>query len=390
MIASVFSSFARKARMGALALGTFALAACDPSAITNIAPGLTGGGKVQVALLLPKGNAQTAGLSGAAENAVRLAIAGLGENAQVDLRVYDTKGEASVAATAAGTAIAEGADVILGPLFAENAVAVGNVAGPAGISVLSLSNNVDVAGGNVFVLGSTFRNSADRLVSYAFSQGKKRALIVHAKNIAGDAGQRALMGAMSGIGVNPVGVTGYEFTPEGIQAASNTIAAQAKAVGADVILLTADFGSGDLQFLAQSLPEAGLDPSVTQYAGITRWDAEPQSRQLPGIQGGWFVLPDPQRMAGFDSRYQAQFGARPHPLAAIAFDGMAAIGAVAANGKSFAPADFSGKAGFQGAGGIFRLLPSGTNQRSLAVATIRGSEVILISPAPERFRGAGF
>ncbi len=392
MIASFFSSLGRKTRLAALALAATALTACDPSALTNLVPGgAGGGGKVQVALLLPKGNPQTAGLSASAENAVRLAIQGLGEGVEVDLRVYDTKGDAGTAASVAGSAIAEGAQVILGPLFAENAVAVGNVAGPAGVSVLALSNNTAVAGGNVFVLGNTFRNSADRLVNYAFSQGKRRALVVHAKNIAGNAGRDALVGAMAGAGAAPAGVQGYEFTPEGIQAASNKIAAQAKAVGADVILLTADYGSGDLQFLAQILPEAGVNPATTQYAGITRWDAEPANFTLPGIQGGWFVKPDPQRMAAFESRYAAQFGGTPHPLAAVAFDGMAAVGALASSGRgTFAPANFAVASGFEGAGGIFRLLPSGGNQRGMAVATIRGREVVILSPAPDRFRGTGF
>ena len=40
--------------------------------------------------------------------------------------------------------------------------------------------------------------------------------------------------------------------------------------------------------------------------------------------------------------------------------------------------------------GIFRLLPDGTNQRALAVATIQDRKVVVISPAPQSFEGAGF
>ena len=47
-------------------------------------------------------------------------------------------------------------------------------------------------------------------------------------------------------------------------------------------------------------------------------------------------------------------------------------------------------AGFRGAGGIFRLLPDGTNQRGLAVATIRSKQVVLLEAAPQAFGGAGF
>ena len=46
-------------------------------------------------------------------------------------------------------------------------------------------------------------------------------------------------------------------------------------------------------------------------------------------------------------------------------------------------------AGFQGTGGIFRLRPDGTNERGLAVATIRNRQVVVIDPAPRAFGGAG-
>lgn len=385
---SLFTRYTRKAKAVLLTAALGLLAACDPSAVTSQ---LGLGGTAKVALLLPKSNSPAAGVAAAAERGVRLAIAGMGEDANIELKVYDTQGEANIAASVASTAIADGAQVIIGPLFAENAIAVGNVAAASGISVLTLSNNPEAAGGNVFILGNTFRNAADRLVSYAFSQGKKRAIVVHAKNIAGNAGRDALLQALAKVGVAPAGVEGYEFTPDGIVSASGRASAKAKATGADVVLLTADFGSGDLQFLAETLPEAGLNPATVQYAGITRWDAEVAPRGLPGIQGGWFTMPDPQRMAAFNSRYKQAYGVSPHPLASVAFDGMAAVGALSAQRRAkFDPASFTISSGFQGAAGIFRFLPGGTNQRGLAVATIRGNEVIMISPAPENFRGAGF
>jgi hypothetical protein len=35
-------------------------------------------------------------------------------------------------------------------------------------------------------------------------------------------------------------------------------------------------------------------------------------------------------------------------------------------------------------------LPNGTNERGLAVAQIRGNQVVVIDPAPRSFGGAGF
>jgi hypothetical protein len=46
--------------------------------------------------------------------------------------------------------------------------------------------------------------------------------------------------------------------------------------------------------------------------------------------------------------------------------------------------------GFQGASGIFRLREDGTVERGLAVATIDGNQVVVLSPAPRSFSSIGF
>ena len=43
----------------------------------------------------------------------------------------------------------------------------------AGVNVLAFSNNPDIAGGNVFVLGPTFQNTANRLASLRRAAGQK-------------------------------------------------------------------------------------------------------------------------------------------------------------------------------------------------------------------------
>ena len=81
------------------------------------------------------------------------------------------------------------------------------------------------------------------------------------------------------------------------------------------------------------------------------------------------------------------------PVAGLAYDGIAAIGALANRAKGGAPlskGDLTQSAGFAGVSGIFRLLPNGTNERGLAVATIRSNQVVVIDAAPRSFGGAGF
>ena len=94
----------------------------------------------------------------------------------------------------------------------------------------------------------------------------------------------------------------------------------------------------------------------------------------------------------FRSRYEGAYGGGPHPIGGLAYDGIAAIGALVGAGKSDAltGAALTQGAGFQGVGGIFRLRSDGTNERGLAVATIQDKQVVIIDPAPTSFTGAGF
>jgi ABC-type branched-subunit amino acid transport system substrate-binding protein len=93
----------------------------------------------------------------------------------------------------------------------------------------------------------------------------------------------------------------------------------------------------------------------------------------------------------FRARYQATYGGAPHPISGLAYDGIAAIGALVGAGKTDAltGAALTQKAGFQGVSGIFRLLPNGTNERGLAVASVQNKQVVVIDPAPKSFSGAG-
>ena len=46
--------------------------------------------------------------------------------------------------------------------------------------------------------------------------------------------------------------------------------------------------------------------------------------------------------------------------------------------------------GFAGVNGIFRLRRDGTNERGLAIATIRNNQMVILEPAALAPRGAGF
>ncbi len=371
------------------------LAACDPTAMGGL--GSAGGARlgtnapIQVALLVPRGGSGSDGLLAQnLENAARLAIRDL-DGVEIDLRVYDTAGQADVAADAAVQAVSDGASIILGPVYGEAANAAGLAVAASGVNVLSFSNNASIAGGNVFVLGPTFDTTANRLVNYAMRSGKDRIVIVHANDLGGQLGRSAVERAIIANGATIAGTVDYALSQEAVSAAVPRVKEALQNSDGNALFLTANSATA-LPLLAEMLPSAGIRSTSTQFIGLTRWDIPAQTLALPGVQGGWFALPDPVATAAFASRYTAAYGERPLDIAGLAFDGIAAVGSLAKSGEVTAlnAAALTQGAGFRGATGIFRLRPDGTNERGLAVATISNNQTVLLEAAPNAFGGAGF
>ncbi len=384
---------------GARKLPGAIIAVLSLAVLTACGGGLTVGGgpridtsrPVQVALLVPggSGNAADDALAGSLEKAARLAMGEL-QGVTIDLRVYNTAGNATQAGAVARQAVNEGAKVILGPVYAANAAAAGVAAG--GVNVLAFSNNPEVAGGNVFVLGNTFQNTANRLVRYAAAAGKGNILIVNGNNAAETIGAQSIARAIAATpGAQQAGALSFEVSQNGVINAVRDISATAKSSNADAIFLTSGT-DGAIPFLAQLLPENGLGPSDIQYIGLQRWDIPASARTLPGLQNGWFALPDPALQAQFQARYAAAYGSQPHAIAGLAYDGIAAIGALVKAGKSDAltAAALTQSQGFVGVNGVFRLRGNGTAERGLAIAQIQNREIVVIDPAPRSFAGAGY
>ena len=373
---------------GALALG--ALAACDATGVGGGGPLINTSRAVPVALLVPQSSASAGSLAVALENSARLAVNDLA-SVEVDLRVYDTGGTAAGAAAAAEKALDDGARIFVWPLLAEAAAAAGQVAARRGVNVLTFSNNPAVAGGNVFLLGNTFQTNADRLVRYAATQGRGDIYIVHARDTAEETGRDAIQRAIQGNGARQAGVGSFALSQQGVIDAVPGIAADYRASGATSVFVTSGT-TGALPFLAQLLPENGVTRDNAQFIGLQRLDVPASALSLGGLQGAWFATPSPSLVARFNARYQAAYGSVPNPVAGLAYDGIAAIGALVAQGNSDAltvDALTQGQ-GFAGVSGPFRFFRSGTNERGLAVAQIQNNQVIVIDPAPRSFGGAGF
>ena len=127
---------------------------------------------VRIAVLLPL-SARQPSVRAVAEsllNAAQLALFEFG-NPNVLLIPKDTRGTNSGAEGAAREALQEGAELILGPLFAGSVTAVRPIAAQRNVPVIAFSSDSSVAGNGVYLLSFLPEQDVDRVVDYAGLQG---------------------------------------------------------------------------------------------------------------------------------------------------------------------------------------------------------------------------
>ena len=350
-------------------------------------------GAIKVALLVPLSGAN-AGLGKAMLEAAQLALFTTGGD-RLTLIPRDTAGTPQGAASAARSAVADGAALILGPLLAGEVETVKPVASAAHVNVLAFSTATQLAGGNVFLMGFLPRQEIVREVRFALDKGLHRFAALAPQTQYGHLMTDALRDAATA-GGGTVGKVEY-LDPRGsdnaaaIQRllASDTAAAPPPSVSFDALLLPE--GGAELKQLVQQLKQAGLNTAQVRLLGSGLWD-DPSIAGDAALDGGWFAASPPATRREFDSRFQQTYGHPPPRLASLAFDAAALAGVLA---KSGGGAPFSREAilnpsGFTGVDGLFRFTPQGLVQRGLAVLEVQPQGDVVVGPAPQSFQDLAY
>jgi ABC-type branched-subunit amino acid transport system substrate-binding protein len=362
-------------------------------------PAPPGAGPLKVALLVPL-SGPNGELGKAMLEAAQLALFTTGSE-RLTLVPRDTAGTTG-AAGAARSAIAEGAQLILGPLLAAEVEAVKPIAAESKVNVIAFATQTQVAGGNVFLMGFLPRQEVAREVSFARERGLNRFAALAPDSPYGHLMADALRDAVASGG--SLGRIEY-FDPRGTDSSASVkrllgspapapppggglpVAAAPK-VEFDALLLPA--GGEQLKQIARQLRAAGLDSGKVRLLGSGLWD-DTSTAGEPALYGGWFAASPPDQRREFRSRFQATFGHPPPRLASLAFDG-AALAAVLAKGGSapFTQEAILNPSGFTGVDGLFRFTPQGLVQRGLAVLEVGPGGNTVVSPAPRDFRDFSF
>jgi ABC-type branched-subunit amino acid transport system substrate-binding protein len=341
---------------------------------------------VKVALLVPlTGNAAEIGQG--MLDAAQMALFDLGDD-DFQLVPRDTKGTPGGASEAARAALADGAKLILGPLFSSSVGAVRPAVQGAGVSMISFSNNLTQAANGAWTIGFAPDNQVRRVVSYAKSQGINRISVMAPRDGYGEAVTSALTTAASDAGARVVRTERYDPASTDLSPAVQSLASGGP--GSTDAIMLAD-GGPKLRSVASLLPAFQVDPAQVKLLGTGLWD-DPTLGTEPALVGGWYAAPDPAARREFEQRFESTYGRKPPRLATLAYDAAALAAVLAHNGgpAPFDPLNLTNPNGFAGVDGIFRLRPDGLVDRGLAVMEVTPSGNRVIDPAPTSFQTLGY
>lgn len=341
-------------------------------------PSALGTGQVKVGLLLPLSASGNAGVAAQSmRNAAELALAEF-QNPNIQLLVKDDAGTAQGAQQGAQQAVDEGAEIILGPLFALSVPAAAQVARARGIPMIAFSTDSSVAGRGVYLLSFLPESDVSRIVEYGASTGKRSLAAFLPENAYGNVVEAAFKQSAARRGARVVAFEKYSDP----SASARTFASSL--TGADALLLADD---GDaLTRTVDALVAGGADLKRLQLLGTGLWD-NPRVFANANLRGGLYAAPDPSGFRSFSARYRAKYSGDPVRTATLAYDSVALVAALARTqgGQRFSPDILTNPSGFAGIDGLFRFRGDGTNERGLAVMRVGPGGGQIVAGSPKSF-----
>jgi len=342
-----------------------------------------GEGQVRVALILPlsgQGNASIAGQS--MKNAAEMALAEF-KSPNIQLLVKDDGGTVQSAQAGAQQAISEGAEIIIGPIFAQSVSAVGQIARMSNIPVIAFSTDVSVAARGVYLLSFLPETDVRRIVDFSISRGKRSFAALLPDNAYGAVVEGAFQQEVSRRGGRVVVLEKYTLEGNRINEAVRRLSQAANQVDSIFIPDSPDA----VPQVVNALAANGVDLRRVQMIGSGLWE-DARISSTAALEGAWYAAPEANGYRNFSARYRARYGQDPVRTATLAYDAVALVAAlVKTQGpQRFSETSLTNPSGFAGVDGVFRFRPEGTNERGLAVLRVAPAGGQVLSPAPHSFQ----
>jgi len=357
--------------------------------------------KTKVALLLPF-SGKNKDLGWSLFNAATMSIFDNDHNHTIELVLFDSKEAQKDAEEAFKNIVKQEIKIVIGPVFSDSIPAIDNMAKRSGITVLSLSNNQELAqnvgaDGGTFIAGILPETQVDRIVEYCLEAGKTNFAIIAPSSQYGRTIASLFSRVVRDRDGNVITSQYYDASGSNIEKTVER-AINSFSVPSDLMRNKGKFkkdvtlGNNDRIYpQVIFVPESGRMISKIA-AAIKRLNKDERDFQIVGTSqlddvkvmndanlfGAWFPAPDNNRFRNFERGYYNNFGKFPPRISSLAYD-LTAVSIELANlsGRLNSPKinDFINYKnppinGFDGIDGTFRFLPNGLAQRNLAVLQV--------------------
>lgn len=394
--------------------------------VTPAALPSSGRHSVKVAILVPL-SGEHADLGQALLKSAQMALFDLGSD-NFSLIPRDTKATPEGARQAIQSAIENGAELIIGPLFSSSVRAVKPMAKRHNLNILAFSTDWMLAGDNTFIMGFLPFAQVQRVTQYALANEIENIGILAPNNDYGNAVIASFHSLSYRMGLDTSEVVRFPPDEHDISAIVRSFARYDERVAAleeekarvdalltqnpDDELLQAEREAleqmdtwGDPPFEAVLLPVGekqartianllsyyDLGPDVVKRLGTGLWDNTGLASEQ-SLDRAWYAAPSPQFRAEFKKKFRNLYNQKPPRLATLSYDATALAVVLARKGirttgaPAFDRVSIMNNNGFAGLDGIFRFRPDGLIERGMAVMEFRRENVYEIDPAPRTFQ----
>ncbi|TAE80296.1 MAG: penicillin-binding protein activator [Alphaproteobacteria bacterium] len=301
--------------------------------------------------------------------------------ARIQLMPYDTPADPKLSAKVAQEAIDDGAQVIIGPLYASSVAAVAPIAKRHNIPMINFSNNIGVTGAGNYTLGFMPAEQVLKVLDATMARGDKKIAALLPASPYGDVVEEAVIDHTDAHATELVGVAHYPLDGSNIapyvqRLIGNTSEKDPLPFDA---LVVAEGGETFIQLL-KDLKKFRVTPDKVHYLGTGLLD----DRSLLGIADGigtWYATTPSAMYEGFSTRFEAEYDYRPPRLASLGYDAVALVAYLLEQG-GVTETIMTRYHGFElPANGLIRFHQDGSNQRSLAVMALGAHTMEEIMPA---------
>ena len=363
------------------------------------------GGERNIAVILPD-----SALGKSVRTAVEMAFIQK-RASNVNVNFMDLSGGADNRKLVLESALRQNPDLIIGPIFAEDADMLRNLK-PARTPVLSFTSDATALGGGIMTMSLIPSQSVETIIRRMPQENKRELLI-----LAPDSASGYVMGhaALDSAAIHGIRIAGlYYYTAGNMDSMKNTAEnatmfnarssanMRAKEILSD-ILMNKEASSADKALVSMQLEERNKSDTIgdvpydavlflgnatdskalgsflryydaparkVKFYGTAMWDNEAMFRDMTFSGASYAAMPaiSPE----FANAYREITDTDPGRISSMGYD--AAMLAIRALGSERSEMEFlTNPSGFRGIDGLIRLRPNGTSERALQVMTLDAS-----------------